>query len=156
MHNIYIYIYEIHIIYSWVTASESLSPPCGEEGQLQQDIKVRINSTGKVVAGVKPPPPQQKLKQTSPRWDSPIGPLVSGLAMMIRTPGRICPTETQHQHSKGSVQTQNTKGQTHLPGLHQRQAVGGPPLHQPDPGEQTHTGQLTRRAGSRRTVPVGS
>jgi len=28
--------------------------------------------------------------RTSPRWDSPIGPLVSGLAMMIRTPGRIC------------------------------------------------------------------
>lgn len=27
---------------------------------------------------------------TSPRCDSPIGPLVSGLAMMMRTPGRIC------------------------------------------------------------------
>lgn len=31
-----------------------------------------------------------KLRQTSPRCDSPIGPLVSGLAMMILTPGRIC------------------------------------------------------------------
>lgn len=27
---------------------------------------------------------------TSPRCDSPMGPLVSGLAMMMRTPGRIC------------------------------------------------------------------
>lgn len=30
------------------------------------------------------------LELTSPRCESPSGPLVSGLAIMIRTPGRIC------------------------------------------------------------------
>lgn len=32
---------------------------------------------------------------TSPRCESPSGPLVSGLAMMMRTPGKICETVTQ-------------------------------------------------------------
>lgn len=37
---------------------------------------------------------------TSPRCDSPIGPLVSGLAMIIRTPGRICEDQRIHVNTR--------------------------------------------------------
>lgn len=51
---------------------------------------------------------------TSPRCDSPIGPLVSGLAMIMRTPGKIC--EDQRIYVNTSVAQQkrikNSQGLT--------------------------------------------
>ena len=87
------------------------------------------------------------LRHTSPRCDSPIGPLVSGLAMMIRTPGRICSHTTgQSQYVENSKKEKKVKERTHLAGLHEGQAVWWPPLHQSDPVEETgHFNELQQR-----------
>lgn len=80
-----------HKFLGWVRSSTILPQKCQKQRKNRKKKKktIRKERNGSCLS-------------TSPRCESPSGPLVSGLAMMIRTPGRIWKIRCKNKESKQS------------------------------------------------------